>query len=137
MSTRKLGRGVAIVGAGMSKFGVRADMNSRELFVEAFNDMKASVDKGIDTKIDSYSGFFDNANLRRTDLDDFLKKHQVTEIDLSGLATDYCVKFTALDAVKLGYQTRLITAGCRGVDLNPGDVDKALDELKNAGVIIS
>jgi|GEM_PF-2482515 acetyl-CoA C-acetyltransferase len=50
MSKRKLGRGVAIVGAGMSKFGVRSGMNSRELFVEAFNDMKASVDKGIDTK---------------------------------------------------------------------------------------
>ncbi len=50
MTVRKLGRGVAIVGAGMSKFGVRTGMNGRELFVEAFNDMKASVDKGIDTR---------------------------------------------------------------------------------------
>jgi nicotinamidase/pyrazinamidase len=52
-----------------------------------------------------------------------------------GLATDYCVKFTALDARNLGFETFLITDGCRGVDLNPGDVDSAIEEMRAAGVI--
>jgi nicotinamidase/pyrazinamidase len=51
-----------------------------------------------------------------------------------GLATDYCVKFTALDARQLGFETHLVEDGCRGVDLKPGDVDRAVDEMRAAGV---
>ena len=51
-----------------------------------------------------------------------------------GLATDYCVKFTALDARELGYETFLIEDGCRGVDLKPGDVDRAVEAMREAGV---
>jgi len=54
-----------------------------------------------------------------------------------GLATDYCVRFTALDAVQEGFETTLILDGCRGVELQPGDIAKALEELIRAGVAVS
>ena len=60
----------------------------------------------------------------------------VDEVAIMGLATDYCVKFTALDAIKLGFKTILIQQGCRGVELNPGDCDNAIEEMKQAGVVI-
>jgi nicotinamidase/pyrazinamidase len=92
------------------------------------------VRKGVDRTIDSYSGFFDNGQRRDTGLDSLLRSRQVTEVHLLGLATDYCVKFTALDARRLGYTIHLVTAGCRGIDLHPGDVAQALEELRGAGV---
>lgn len=92
------------------------------------------VQKGTDPEVDSYSGFFDNDHCRETGLRDLLKRQNVDKVSIMGLATDYCVKFTAMDALKLGFQTNLILDGCRGVDLNPGDVGRAIDELKHAGV---
>jgi len=92
--------------------------------------------KGTDTGIDSYSGFFDNGHRQATGLGDYLKAKQVTEVYVVGLATDYCVKFTALDAVQLGFKTHLIEDACRGVNLQPGDVAAAVDEMKKAGVKI-
>jgi len=93
--------------------------------------------KGQDPEIDSYSGFFDNARLRATGLESFLKENGADELYILGLATDYCVKFTALDAVELGFKTYLVEDGCRGVDLTPGDVDRALEEMKQARVVIT
>jgi nicotinamidase/pyrazinamidase len=90
--------------------------------------------KGTDPRIDSYSGFFDNGHRRATGLGDYLTGQGVTEVYVCGLATDYCVKFTALDAVGLGFGTRLIRDACRGVDLEPGDVDKAIAEMQGRGV---
>jgi nicotinamidase/pyrazinamidase len=92
--------------------------------------------KGTDPGIDSYSGFFDNGHRRATGLCDWLRGHHVNEVFVCGLATDYCVKFTALDAVDLGLKTRLIVDGCCGVNLQPNDVANALAELKKAGVVI-
>ncbi len=97
------------------------------------------VRKGTDPDIDSYSGFFDNGPPGRrqtTGLDDLLRSRGVGEVHVMGLATDYCVKFTALDAISLGYDTHLIEDGVRGVDLNQGDCDRALDEMRRAGVNI-
>ncbi len=94
------------------------------------------IRKGTDPKIDSYSGFFDNGRKKETELQDYLKSQNVTEVYVIGLATDYCVKFTALDAVQLGFKTFLIKDACRGVDLVPGDVDNALVEMQEAGVEI-
>lgn len=91
------------------------------------------VQKGTNREIDSYSGFFDNDHLQTTGLDQILVDEAVTAVALMGLATDYCVRFTALDAMTLGFETSLILDGCRGVDLNDGDVDRALIELKNQG----
>ncbi|GIX49990.1 MAG: nicotinamidase [Limisphaera sp.] len=92
------------------------------------------VRKGTDPRIDSYSGFFDNGKRRSTGLADFLRQQGVRELYVAGLATDYCVKATALDAVQLGFPTWLISDACRGVNLQPGDVDRALEEMARAGV---
>jgi nicotinamidase/pyrazinamidase len=96
----------------------------------------AVIRKGTDPMIDSYSGFFDNARKKDTGLDNLLKSLNVSEVYIVGLATDYCVKFTALDAVSLGYKTHVIRDACMGVNLKPNDTENALNELKKAGVII-
>lgn len=92
--------------------------------------------KGADPLIDSYSGFFDNGHVRSTGLAEWLRDQQVTEVYIAGLATDYCVRYTALDARKEGFSTWLIADACRGVNLHPGDVDRAIDEMRRAGVRI-
>lgn len=91
------------------------------------------VYKGTDPEIDSYSAFFDNARKRSTGLGEYLQEQNVEEIYLLGLATDYCVKFTVLDAIDLGFKVHLITDGCRGINLEDGDVAKALTEMKEKG----
>lgn len=93
--------------------------------------------KGMDPKVDSYSGFFDNDRRQATGLDAWLKSRRTKTVYVMGLATDYCVKFTALDAIDCGLKTRLIIDGCRGVNLNPGDVERAVTELREAGVEIA
>jgi nicotinamidase/pyrazinamidase len=90
--------------------------------------------KGTDPGIDSYSAFFDNGHRKATGLGGYLKARGVTDVYVMGLATDYCVKATALDAVGLGFTTWLVEDGCRGVDLRPGDVTKAVEEMVRAGV---
>jgi len=97
----------------------------------------AIFQKGIDPRIDSYSGIFDNARRRQTGLADFLRGHGVTAVTILGLATDYCVKFTALDAAALGFDTTVIIDACRGVNLSPGDTQSAIDDMKRAGVHIA
>jgi len=89
--------------------------------------------KGTDPTIDSYSGLFDNGHRKATGLGDYLKEQGVTEVHLVGLATDYCLKFTALDTIQEGFKTVLIEDACRGVNLQIGDVDKAVAEIQTAG----
>lgn len=92
--------------------------------------------KGIDTEIDSYSAFYDNEHLRATGLGDYLKEQGVTDVYILGLATDYCVKYSALDAVQLGFNVYVIEDACRGVDLAPGDVDASIRQMHDAGIHI-
>lgn len=92
------------------------------------------IQKGEDPRIDSYSGFFDNGHLKATGLEKYLRSQEVDEVHICGLATDYCVKYTALDSAGLGFDTTVIVDACRGVELEPGDIDKALEEMKQAGV---
>lgn len=92
--------------------------------------------KGTDENIDSYSGFFDNGKIKKTQLDCFLKDNDIDTLYIMGLATDFCVKFTALDALELGYAVYLIKDGCRGVNLTPDSSEKALEELKAKGAKI-
>ena len=94
------------------------------------------VRKGTDETIDSYSGFFDNGHRKATGLEDYLRNEDVNELILVGLATDYCVKFTALDARQLGFEVMIVANGVRGVELHPGDIEKAIEEMKNAGVMV-
>ena len=89
--------------------------------------------KGTDPGVDSYSAFFDNARRKATGLGSFLKDRKVDGVYLLGLATDYCVKFSALDALELGFAVRVVEDGCRGVNLKPGDSDRALEEIKAKG----
>ncbi len=91
------------------------------------------VQKGTDSTVDSYSGFFDNGRKKETKLNSILKDSGVEELFIMGLATDYCVKFTVLDALSLDYKVNLIQDGCRGVELNQGDIENALNEMKKAG----
>jgi nicotinamidase/pyrazinamidase len=94
------------------------------------------IHKGTNPLIDSYSIFFDNARRQKTDLDDYLKSKSVSEIFLLGVATDYCVKFSALDGCYLDYKTYVIEDGCRGIDLHTGDVENAFVEMRKAGTKI-
>jgi nicotinamidase/pyrazinamidase len=92
--------------------------------------------KGTDPQIDSYSGFFDNGHRQATGLGDYLREKGVRDVYVAGLATDYCVKFTVLDALKLGFKTHLIEDACRGVNLQPNDVRDAIEAMKAAGAAV-
>ena len=92
--------------------------------------------KGTDPSIDSYSGFFDNGHRKSTGLRGYLEERGVTATYIMGLATDYCVKFSALDSRAEGFDTFLIEDGCRGVELEAGDLEKALGEMKAAGALM-
>jgi len=92
--------------------------------------------KGTDPKIDSYSAFFDNAHRRSTGLGEYLKERSITDIYLVGLALDYCVKYSVLDAQQLGFNAHVIVDACRGIALDPGDLDRALDEMKRSGATL-
>ncbi|HWO17935.1 MAG TPA: bifunctional nicotinamidase/pyrazinamidase [Kofleriaceae bacterium] len=92
--------------------------------------------KGTDPEIDSYSGFFDNGKRKGTGLGDWLKERGVRELYVLGLATDYCVKFTVLDALELGLDVWLIEDGCRAVDLKPGDGERAIRQMYGFGATV-
>jgi len=93
--------------------------------------------KGTDPGIDSYSGFFDNGRRKATGLGDWLTAQRVTEVLICGLATDYCVKATAIDAAGLGFRTTLVEDACRGVGLQLTDIPAALSGMRQAGVVIT
>ncbi|MAQ13468.1 MAG: nicotinamidase/pyrazinamidase [Sandaracinus sp.] len=92
--------------------------------------------KGTDPAIDSYSAFFDNGHRKATGLGAFLQERQVEEVVVLGVATDYCVKFTALDAAQLGFRVTLVRDGVRAVNLKPTDGEAALHQLAARGVTV-
>ncbi len=92
--------------------------------------------KGTDPSIDSYSGFFDNGHRKDTGLGTYLKANDVTDVYVLGLATDYCVKSTAIDAANLGFKTHLIEDACRAVNVNPRDLAAAIKMMREDGVVI-
>jgi nicotinamidase/pyrazinamidase len=92
--------------------------------------------KGIDPLIDSYSTFFDNAHRRHTGLAHYLEKRGIKDIYLMGLALDYCVKYSALDARHLDLNAHVILDGCREIELESGDIDRALNEMRRVGAIL-
>jgi nicotinamidase/pyrazinamidase len=92
--------------------------------------------KGTNPALDSYSGFFDNGHRHATGLGDYLKAQHMTRVYVCGLATDYCVKFTVLDALKLGFETVLIEDCCRGVNLQPNDSRDAIAEIQARGAVV-
>lgn len=94
---------------------------------------KAVVKKGMDSQYDSYSGFQDDGG-KKTDMDKLLKKEKINKVVVYGIATDYCVRATALDAVAAGYKVIMIKNLSRGVA--PDTSQKAIDEMKAKGIII-
>ena len=92
--------------------------------------------KGTDPKVDSYSAFFDNGKRKATGLGEWLRERWITRVYVMGLATDYCVKYTALDARALGFDVWVIEDGCRAVDMKAGDGDRALAEMRGQGATI-
>lgn len=90
------------------------------------------VRKGTNVEVDSYSAFFDNGRYQQTGLDAYLRGLKVREVFVCGLATEYCVKFTTLDAIALGYTTFVLVDACRGI--NGFEAQKAMAEMRQAGV---
>lgn len=95
-----------------------------------------TVYKGADKQVDSYSAFFDNQRKHSTGLHEFLQKRNIDEVYLVGLATDYCVLSSVLDALHLNYKTYVIQAACRGVNRESGDSAAAFEKMKAAGAIL-
>lgn len=95
------------------------------------------VRKGTDLAIDSYSGFFDNDRRKSTGLDSLLRRHGITRVALVGLATDYCVLYTALDARRMGFDVIVVREGCRAVGIAPGDEESAWENMRQAGCHIT
>ncbi len=90
--------------------------------------------KGMNRELDSYSAFFENDRRTDTGLQHYLKGLGLREVVLCGLATDYCVLSSALDARRLGLEVTLVRDACRGVDYPKGSVEKALAAMAKAGV---
>jgi nicotinamidase/pyrazinamidase len=88
------------------------------------------VDKGQDPKTEGYSGF------EATDLEHLLLEHRVDKVTVVGLATDYCVKNTAVDALRAGFAVEVDPTAVRAVNVQPGDDQRALDEMRAAGATI-
>jgi nicotinamidase/pyrazinamidase len=89
------------------------------------------VDAGYRPDLEGYSGF------EETDLDEVLREHAIDEVTVVGLATDYCVKETAADALRHGLKVTVDRQGIRGIDVEPGDSERALEELRAAGAEVS
>ena len=92
------------------------------------------IRKGFRAGIDSYSAFFENDKTTATGLHGYLQDRGARKLTLVGLATDYCVAYSALDAAKLGYQVTVLEGACRAIDLN-GSLAAAMTETRAAGVI--
>lgn len=99
--------------------------------------IEAVFHKGTDPKVDSYSTFFDNARKRSTGLADYLRKKKLNDLYFVGLTTDYCVIYSILDALELGFQATLIRDACRAINLHPGDEEKAIRKMEQHGARIT
>ncbi|SOC26764.1 bifunctional nicotinamidase/pyrazinamidase [Thalassospira xiamenensis] len=100
--------------------------------------IEAIIRKGFRKQVDSYSGFFENDQTTTTGLDAYLKARGIKRLFLVGLATDFCVAYTAEDATKLGYEVFLVEDGCRGIGMPTSEgkttMDDAYEKLKACGV---
>ncbi|TCP58708.1 nicotinamidase/pyrazinamidase [Rhodovulum bhavnagarense] len=93
------------------------------------------VRKGCRPEIDSYSAFFENDHETSTGLDDYLSPKGIDKLTLVGLATDFCVLYSALDAVRLGYAVTIVEGACRGIDLN-GSLEDARTTMLDANIVL-
>ncbi|MCP9228798.1 bifunctional nicotinamidase/pyrazinamidase [Mesorhizobium sp. LMG 17147] len=101
----------------------------------AWSKAELVIRKGFRPAIDSYSAFFENDRTTTTGLAGYLRERNIDTLTLVGLATDFCVAFSALDAVKLGFATSVRLDACRGIDLN-GSMETMLGRMRDAGVAL-
>jgi nicotinamidase/pyrazinamidase len=94
------------------------------------------IRKGNDPRIDSYSTFRENDKKTATGLHYYLQGMGITNVYLCGLATDYCVYFSALDALKMGFRVTVLLEACRGVDVPAGNVERAVSDMRDRGIRI-
>lgn len=94
------------------------------------------ISKGTDERVDSYSAFFESLRKRSTGLEAFLRQLGADDLTIVGLATDYCVKATVLDARELGFKVTVYENACRAVNLSPADGANALAAMREAGVTL-
>lgn len=94
------------------------------------------IRKGFRAAIDSYSAFFENDHVTPTGLHGYLQERGVTDLTMVGLATDFCVRFSAVDAAKLGYKVTVRMDACRAIDLD-GSLAAARTEMADNGVVMA
>lgn len=94
------------------------------------------IRKGFRRHIDSYSAFFENDRETPTGLAGYLRERGISRLALAGLATDYCVAYSALDAVRLGFSATVLLHAARGIDLG-GSMETMLSQMRAAGVTLS
>lgn len=107
-------------------------------FTKGLNTKKIDqiIYKGTDPNIDSYSAFFDNARKKKTNLASYLKEKGVDQISICGVATDYCVLYSVLDALDLGFKVTLIQDGCKAINLKEDDEKRAIATMQQMGALI-
>lgn len=110
--------------------GTRGAQFHNELIL---NHITKIIQKGTDNTIDSYSAFYDNQHLKNTGLTQWLRENHIATIYVMGLATEYCVLYSVMDAIADGFNVYVITDGCRGIDLHAGDVAAALNKMQEKG----
>lgn len=94
------------------------------------------IRKGTNRGIDSYSAFMENDKKTQTGLEGFLKGLGITQLFFTGLATDYCVFYSAVDAVNLGFEVFVILDACRGVDVPANNVENAKQDMARQGIVL-
>ncbi|OHD62701.1 MAG: nicotinamidase [Spirochaetes bacterium RBG_13_51_14] len=92
------------------------------------------VRKGTNPTVDSYSTFLENDKKIKTGLDGYLTSIETDRLFLCGLATDYCVFYSAMDAVSFGFKTFVIIDACRGIDVPKGNIDRCIADMKKKGI---
>ncbi|MEM6987900.1 MAG: isochorismatase family protein, partial [Pseudomonadota bacterium] len=102
----------------------------------ALDRVNAIVRKGSNPAIDSYSAFFENDKTTATGLHGYLQERGIRRLTMVGLATDFCVAYSALDAAKLGYSVTLRTSACRAIDMNGETLAAATAEMRKAGISV-
>jgi nicotinamidase/pyrazinamidase len=107
-------------------------------FYKALNSVRFNLilRKGMSPKIDSYSAFLENDKKTETGLNGYLDVLNVNDVYLCGLATDYCIYFSAMDSVKYGFNTFVLLDACRGIDVPEGNIDKCVKDMTGKGIKI-
>ena len=115
-----------IQGSNGAEFHAGLDRNKAELIIR----------KGFRREVDSYSAFFENDHKTPTGLFGYLKERGIGKVTFVGLATDYCVAYSALDARKLELEAKVLLDSCRGIDLN-NSLETMLEAMRHAGVTLA